>query len=658
MYKYAFFYLAALLYSPAYAIQITPPLSVVQDPPTLQANRQKQLDLIVAYKSGQLYNPNKNQNDRVVMRGYLTRSQTTNNQPVADRLVGPLIYAKQGETLNLNLHNRLPAESAQTRCPEEAVNTPHCFNTTNLHTHGLWISPEGISDNVFLKVAPGQTQKYQFKIEPDHPGGTFWYHSHLHGSTALQVSSGMVGPLIIEGTRRPVVSNGRLMRSGDIDVLWQNTARNAKKPEKTLVFQQIQYRCPQLDGNVNDCKNQIGTLENYADIENRLAWSNANHYTSINGLILGEIKVAQNQYERWRMIHGGIRDTLGLIIKELPNSSRFTAQQTLEACTSYQSVERKADLDALPSVVMSTFAQDGLTMNHLQQRRLSVLQPGYRQDALISFPSNNKYCIFDTKLNINDQINTRPNDINRPVLGGQLANEHVDNAQLIAWVNVSPTKSMQISPLRHLKVRAQAARLPNLVLDQIENNDLSAFAAHASLANSDAAVARNPKQKVHFWLGGGRLGVSPDPSLQLSYGDEYTGPGAIQQRYVRQLKLGNTEEWQISSALAGHPFHIHVNPFQIMQILDLQGRDVSAAVATDSTNLDDVQYRGLKGAWKDTLFAKQGYQIIARSKYSKFEGDFVSHCHILDHEDQGMMEIVRICGQNKRCDAALPGHNH
>ena len=56
----------------------------------------------------------------------------------------------------------------------------------------------------------------------------------------------------------------------------------------------------------------------------------------------------------------------------------------------------------------------------------------------------------------------------------------------------------------------------------------------------------------------------------------------------------------------------------------------------------DTQYCGLIGVWKDTLFVKQGYSIVVRTRYSDFVGDFVIHCHILDHEDQGMMQNVRI----------------
>jgi FtsP/CotA-like multicopper oxidase with cupredoxin domain len=86
----------------------------------------------------------------------------------------------------------------------------------------------------------------------------------------------------------------------------------------------------------------------------------------------------------------------------------------------------------------------------------------------------------------------------------------------------------------------------------------------------------------------------------------------------RGLELGKADEWIVaSSAVAGHPFHIHVNPFEV---IDPSGE----------------RY------WKDTLFVDKGQTVKLRTRYETFDGDFVLHCHILDHEDQGMMESVRI----------------
>ncbi len=70
---------------------------------------------------------------------------------------------------------------------------------TNLHVHGLHVSPRDNSDNVFVHVQPGQTFGYEYQIPEDHPGGTYWYHPHPHGTSANQVGSGLAGAIIIDG---------------------------------------------------------------------------------------------------------------------------------------------------------------------------------------------------------------------------------------------------------------------------------------------------------------------------------------------------------------------------------------------------------------------------------------------------------------------------
>jgi FtsP/CotA-like multicopper oxidase with cupredoxin domain len=47
--------------------------------------------------------------------------------------------------------------------------------------------------------------------------------------------------------------------------------------------------------------------------------------------------------------------------------------------------------------------------------------------------------------------------------------------------------------------------------------------------------------------------------------------------------------------------------------------------------------------------------VVVRTRYRRYIGDFVLHCHILDHEDQGMMQNVRIALPE---DAAAGGHAH
>src|SRR5690606_17710349 len=70
--------------------------------------------------------------------------------------------------------------------------------STNLHVHGLQVSPSDNSDNVFLEIKDGETFRYEYDIAKDHPAGTFWYHPHLHHTVADQLWAGLCGAIIIE----------------------------------------------------------------------------------------------------------------------------------------------------------------------------------------------------------------------------------------------------------------------------------------------------------------------------------------------------------------------------------------------------------------------------------------------------------------------------
>ena len=60
---------------------------------------------------------------------------------------------RAGDTLKVHLRNRLPHLPP----PEHMVmDRPHEWTHTNLHTHGLHVSPAGNADNVFIDIPPGQ----------------------------------------------------------------------------------------------------------------------------------------------------------------------------------------------------------------------------------------------------------------------------------------------------------------------------------------------------------------------------------------------------------------------------------------------------------------------------------------------------------------------
>ena len=110
---------------------------------------------------------------------------------------GPTLHLRPGDHLGIDLIN-------------------HLDQPTNLHTHGLQVSPQGNSDNPFVMVNPGQTFHYDYQIPDDHPTGTFWYHPHHHGLAADQVYGGLYGAIVIGEPDPPQVSADRVLVISDI----------------------------------------------------------------------------------------------------------------------------------------------------------------------------------------------------------------------------------------------------------------------------------------------------------------------------------------------------------------------------------------------------------------------------------------------------------
>ena len=92
---------------------------------------------------------------------------------------GPTLRLRPGDRLRVHLVNGLD-------------------EPTNLHTHGLLVSPVGNSDNPFLRIGPGESFDYEIDLPSDHPTGAFWYHPHHHGLVADQVFAGLYGAIVVD----------------------------------------------------------------------------------------------------------------------------------------------------------------------------------------------------------------------------------------------------------------------------------------------------------------------------------------------------------------------------------------------------------------------------------------------------------------------------
>ena len=466
------------------------------------------------------------------------------------KLVGPTLRVKPGDTIRIKLINNLPpepnseqrnliSETTPEGCEYEmatmASNTPHNFNTTNFHTHGLHVAPNGCSDNILRVMKPKQKDgdpapeyAIEVKIPEDHPSGNFWYHAHLHGSTALQVSSGMAGALIVQG--------------GGLDEIPEIAAAT----EKVFMFQQIAY-------------DQNGEIENYQNIFGKGtfapgAWTDSGRYTTINGQVRPLIKMRPGEVQRWRFIHGGVRESINL---ELRDSNK-------------------------KQIPLHEIAVDGIALGKLDSWNNDPieLEPGYRSDVLVQAQpllpgqESQEYVLID-----------------KATSGNQSLFGKGEPGNILAKVVVEGKPLMMQLPSNEQLAQAQQKDVPKDI--------------------SDGEITGEP-QLVSFSITG--------PPFTFTVNGQSFDP-----ENVRLLELNKAEIWNLetdeNSLAPNHPFHIHVNPFQYDRI----GPD-----------------RRKERIWRDTLMVTKGQPLKIRTHYTEFTGKFVLHCHILDHEDQGMMQVVQI----------------
>jgi FtsP/CotA-like multicopper oxidase with cupredoxin domain len=549
-----------------------------------------------------------------------------------DALAGPVLRLRPGDTLRVDMLNQLPrtpcnrprrgghghhASGPAPDCPKP-LNEPHGFNTTNLHTHGLWVSPVGNSDNVLLSLYPGDEFQNEIKIPRDHPPGTHWYHAHHHGSVALQVSSGLVGMLVIEGGLDDVPAVAR--------------AR-----EEILVFQQVSYSsrdCVGEDGeDVRPAAQRAldaGCIETYTNFGPGI-WPHVKEtaspesgpdrdelrHTTVNGQVQPTMFARPGEVLRLRAVHAGVRETLTLSIwphESAESTAALMARLDDRVLGAPGRPPRPRDYleeEGRGRIVpLYEMAADGIAFGRVDEVSSVVLQPGYRSDILVRFDEAGDYVVLDAAAGPGTQL--RPDD-------------GPETTKILGYVRVSG------DPVE--------GELPT-------QEDVAGLAPYPHVEDAEIAGCQDNVFNIE--------NVSDPSRTRFTVNDAPYDP----ESRPRTVPLGQAEEWRLVSKFVNHPFHIHVNPFEVVE------------------NPNDPRPQPV---WRDTLLVmgpggaryattrQELYDkvIRVRTRYRRYIGRYVLHCHILDHEDQGMMQEVEVAphppkGSSVVCDqpidlGAFPG---
>ena len=438
---------------------------------------------------------------------------------------GPTFRIRPGDRFRIHYTNNLKypesilpaaaAEQAQSMAAKMALPGMHMegpptpeqlnagFLLSNIHTHGLQVSPTGNADNPFLIFKPGDTFDYDILLPKDQPAGLHWYHPHRHSSSAKQGWSGLGGAIIVEG---------------EIDKVPEVAAAH----ERLMLLQEIW-----LDHNGHV---PLGLpIPTAGDVPfSTIPAVPSDMYYTINGVHQPVLNVRPGSIERWR------------IANESPHKfSRLT----------------------LDGHTFSQISQDGIAFPEPKPRKELLMAPGNRAEVLIKVEGPGTY-----------KLNALAYDQGHP--GGEMPQE-----LMLTMVSSGAPESGSL-PTRLVPAYRDVSKEPVVAQRKVVFSGVTAVAP------------------VQFFL-----------NKKKFDGD----------RSDANVTVGKVEEWTlVNDDVYQHPFHIHVNPFQVLEVNGSKYAD------------DDV--------WWDTFALPPKSSVKVRMKFRPdVTGKTVYHCHILPHEDNGMM---------------------
>lgn len=496
------------------------------------------------------------------------------------RLPPDTLVIRPGDTMNIDFINNLP-KSAEDHYHPADINIPHGFNNANLHTHGLNVSPAGDEDNVLLVIHPGESAGYHIHVPDDHPSGHFWYHTHKHGSATHQLASGMAGSIMIEGGAGDLQDIPEIAAAKSVDLIFHELIFNALGETPSEGAGEAEAGNPDADITKRNPINALFTRE-------------AILRYAINGLAVDEGFIATQGQGPFQAPY----------IKMRPGEVQHWRLGLHCHLQTYRIVFEEHKLNVV--------AWDGITADEVETYDSLVLGPANRVDILVKASETpGTYAVKMVFEPFGEQL------VQSPVTGeffpllfspgfayptGELAIFNV-------IVEGEPMAEAMYLPAN---LNPPSQRLPYIL---------------------DHEITR--RRNVEFLVEG-----------QVSFGAD----GSVndtRQYYINNLKfnaarinetmlLNTAEEWTITNNHLGvhqfpqinHPFHIHVNWIQVMEIHHHDG---------------SVEYpnNGL-GRWVDNIEVPFGGKVVIRHRFENFTGIFPFHCHVIAHEDEGMMQLVEV----------------
>jgi FtsP/CotA-like multicopper oxidase with cupredoxin domain len=448
---------------------------------------------------------------------------------------------RPGDTIRVDLRNRLPKLH---HAPVMRMDRPHEWTTTNLHTHGLHVSPSGRADNVFRVIPPGADDQLVIPLPKDHTGGMFWYHPHHHGGVTQSLRAGLAGALIVRG---------------EID----KVPEVAAAAEKVIVLQAIE---------LGDNYQLLEPNPDPATPEQSFFPRTRVLYT-VNGVLTPKITMYPGEVQRWRVLNASQGTFMALQLKQ-------------------------HDFHVL--------AWDGLTLDAAERTGVVMLSPGNRVELLVKAGPAGRYALELTPGGSQDP------DIPGMPKAGPLRPRAAGGAMPDGAM---PGGAMPGFPVLKGEMDRRA------VLTVAVTGHGPAMGLPTALPAFDPPILPIARRRDFTFT------ISEPRGMFMNFGID--GKAYDPDRAPYRPRLGTAEEWTLRNDYVSlteshaHVYHIHTNPFKVT-------RQNGVALA--------------KPLWRDTyvLTKHPGDSLTFESNFVDYPGKFVEHCHIVSHEDLGMMSEIQV----------------
>ena len=591
-----------------------------------------------------------------------------------------LINASPGDTLRIDLENQLAPPS-----------DPSIDNHINIHTHGLIVSPRPCTPfgySVYVEVAPNGTSKYAITIPATLPGAQFagggantpypvglnWFHAHVHKKARIDVMAGQsgmleVGDLLSSLRTLPGITPQAkaMLDATDVAYLGLRDIQLALPPGQTPDLTASQGAVGQwLKADLYDpgaCPGQVFPPPNPPVLDS---------FSKPGFCARHKVKTASGFDETkdtvWLFtVNGQAYPTLSAKV----DRNQVWRIANLSANVSYR-LELTADNDPKTPLPMDVLSVDGVIAGTataggglsvgVQLKHLLLMPAGRAEVFVPALAQGDQPMTFRTA-----GFSTGPDGDSWPIIDLMHVVPPVAPAAAVAALRVRP------------QALAARAQFPSIVIPRQQP-----FVEAVRISPTQQAAAKPPENCItlpvgqvvrrritfqnsgaEFWLGSEVVtadGVSIDPTGSTAHtippqpfpAVAMQSPGSVPHICPR---FGEQEVWELVNVSGElHNFHIHQSKFRLSVASDL-GVPQGPLGITDPGNVLVNSDTGAAGAtpdagvdvWHDTLPVPPagpsgpGRVFVTIPFHARQQiGFFVFHCHILEHEDNGMMAVVQV----------------